>query len=594
MTKRLLLLHPIILVILLSLHVHVPAQSPSAPADFAGFDTFVEQAMKDWKVPGLALAVVKDGQIVYAKGYGYRDVKNGLKVTPDTLFAIGSCSKAFTAAAIGILVDESKLEWDKPVRTYLPDFTLWDEYASAHLTVRDLITHQSGLPRHDLMWYGSSLSRQELFERLRYLEPSKPLHAKFQYNNLMFMTAGVLIGKVSGGTWEEFVQRRLFDPLGMKSTNLSVRDLPKAADASLPYNDTNGEIKMIPYRNIDAIGPAGSINSSVNEMSHWLVAQLDKGKYKGKQLISEASLRENHTPQIVSGGDLRYNESFYSSYAMGWGVTAYRGHPVLAHSGGIDGFISQVRLLPKDKIGLVVLTNSGTNVSAIVANNIIDRMLGLNEVPWAQRAKDDEAKAKEAQAKAKSAADANRKNGTHPSHELKDFTGQFEHPAYGAMTIMQEGEGLKSERNGVTASLKHFHYDVFQLAHPGSPYDGMKIMFQMNKAGDIDRIAVPLEPSVKDIIFTRRAEPMAKSALEKLTGDYDMAGNVIKIWLRGENTLIASVPSQDDVELRPVKNMLFNVKGLEGYSLEFKLDAAGKVTEALLVQPGGSAVLKRK
>jgi CubicO group peptidase (beta-lactamase class C family) len=594
MTKRLLRLHTIVLVILLSLPVQVPAQTPSAPANFAGFDSFVEQVMKDWKVPGLALAVVKDGQIVYAKGYGYRDVKNGLKVTPDTLFAIGSCSKAFTAAAIGILVDEGKLEWDKPVRTYLPDFTLWDEYASAHLTVRDLITHQSGLPRHDLLWYGSPLSRQELFERLRYLEPSKPLHGKYQYNNLMFMTAGVLIGKVSGGTWEEFVQRRLLDPLGMKSTRLSVRDLPQAADASLPYNETNDEIKAIPYRNIDAIGPAGSINSSVNEMSHWLVAQLDKGKYDGKQVISEASLRENHTPQIVSGGEPRYDEQFYSSYGMGWGVTAYRGHPVLAHSGGIDGFISQVRLLPKDKIGLVVLTNSGTNVSAVVANNIIDRMLGLNEVPWAKRAKDDQAKSKEAQAKAKSAADATRKIGTHPSHDLKDFTGQFEHPAYGVLTIMQEGEGMKSERNGVTASMKHFHYDIFQLVGPGSPYDGMKIMFQMNKAGDIDRVAVPLEPSVKDIIFTRRAEPMAKSALEKLTGDYDMSGNVVKIWLRGENTLIASVPSQPDVELRPVKNMLFNVKGLEGYSVEFKLDAAGKVTEALLVQPGGSAVLKRK
>jgi CubicO group peptidase (beta-lactamase class C family) len=307
------------LVILLFLQVQVPAQSPSAPANFAGLDSFVEQVMRDWKVPGLALAVVKDGQIVYAKGYGYRDVKNGLKVTPDTLFAIGSCSKAFTAAAIGILVDEGKLEWDKPVRSYLPDFTLWDEYATAHLTVRDLITHQSGLPRHDLMWYGSPLSGQELFERLRYLEPSKPLHAKFQYNNLMFMTAGVLIGKVSGGTWEEFVQRRLLDPLGMKTTRLSVRDLAQTADASLPYNETNGEIKVIPYRNIDAIGPAGSINSSVNEMSHWLVAQLDKGKYNGKQLISEASLRENHTPQIVSGGELRYEEQFYSSYGMGWG-----------------------------------------------------------------------------------------------------------------------------------------------------------------------------------------------------------------------------------------------------------------------------------
>src|SRR6185436_12651487 len=241
-TKRLLRLQLIVLVILLSLPFQATAQSPAAPANFAGFDIFVEQAMKDWKVPGLALAVVKDGQIVYAKGYGYRDVKNGLKVTPETLFAIGSCSKAFTAAAIGILVDEGKLEWDKPVKTYLPDFMLWDEYASAHLTVRDLLTHQSGLPRHDLMWYGSPLSRQEIFERLRYLEPSAPLHAKYQYNNLMFMTAGLLLERVAGLTWEEFVRQRIFAPLGMKNSNTSVVDAQKAADYSLPYGEEKGEV----------------------------------------------------------------------------------------------------------------------------------------------------------------------------------------------------------------------------------------------------------------------------------------------------------------------------------------------------------------
>ena len=300
-----------------------------APSNLAGLDGVVEQTMKDWNVPGVALAIVKDGTVVYAKGYGYRDVNRGLRVTPDTLFAIGSCSKAFTAAALGMLVDEKKLEWDKPLRDYLPDLRLYDEYATAHIRPRDLVTHQSGLPRHDLVWYGSPLSRRELFERLRYLEPSAPLHAKYQYNNLMFMTAGMLVERLSGMSWEDFVRRRILDPLDMKTATLSVTAAQKADDYSLPYAEENGAIKEIPFRHIDAIGPAGSINASVNEMANWLFLQLNKGRRGEQQLISEKSLLETQTPQIVSGGDLKYDETFYSSYAMGWAVNVYRGHPAL-------------------------------------------------------------------------------------------------------------------------------------------------------------------------------------------------------------------------------------------------------------------------
>jgi CubicO group peptidase (beta-lactamase class C family) len=294
-----------------------------APTPLNGLDGFVEEVMKEWKVPGLAVGIVKDGKLVHAKGYGVRDLSKGSKVTPDTLFAIGSCSKAFTATAVAMLVEEGKLDWDKPVIDYMPNFRLYDSYASAYLRVRDLVTHQSGVPRHDMVWYGSPLSRAELFERLRYLEPSRPLHSRYQYNNLMFMAAGVLIERVSGITWEEFVRRRILEPLSMKTSNFSVNDLQKLADFSLPYQEAKGEVKLIPFRNIDAIGPAGSINSSVNEMAQWLLLQLGKGTVSGRKVISEKNLAEVHTPQIVAGGDLKYDESFYSSYAMGWSVTSY-------------------------------------------------------------------------------------------------------------------------------------------------------------------------------------------------------------------------------------------------------------------------------
>ncbi|MGH9766083.1 MAG: serine hydrolase [Blastocatellia bacterium] len=506
MRQRSVRLMTLLLMALLCAPAQLRAQDNAAPANFNGFDGFVEQVMKDWKVPGLAVAVVKDGKVVFAKGFGFRDAGKGLKVTTDTLFAIGSCSKAFTATAMAILVDEGKLDWDKPVINYLTDYRLHDAYATEHIRPRDLVTHQSGLPRHDMVWYGSPLSRKEIFERLRHLEPSKPLYAKFQYNNLMYLAAGVLIERVSGATWEEFVRKRILDPLEMKTSNFSVNDSRKAADFSLPYGEIKGEVKEIPFRNIDAVGPAGSINSSVNEMARWLLMQLGKGKFNGRQVVSEKSLGEVHTPQIVMGGDLRYDESFYVSYAMGWGVTSYRGHPELVHGGGIDGFTSQIRFLPKDQLGVVVLTNSSSPASGLIAAEAEDRMLGLSGTPWAQRAKDNAAKAREAQAKAKAEDEAKRKKDAPPTHALRDYAGRFDHPAYQTLAITQEGEQLKFDLHGLTGGLNHYHYDIFQVAEGAAALGGTKVTFLMNRAGEIDRVSIALEPSVKEIIFTRRKE----------------------------------------------------------------------------------------
>ena len=514
MTQLLIRLLAPLLVVCLLMPAQLRAQTGGVPTNLNGLDGFVEQVMKDWHVPGLAVAIVKDGQVVYAKGFGYRDVKKELKVTPDTLFAIGSCSKAFTATALAILAGEGKLDWDKSVRDYLPDFRLHDAYATAQLRPRDLVTHQSGLPRHDMVWYGSPLSRKEIFDRLRHLEPSKPLHAKYQYNNLMFMTAGVLIERISGSTWEEFVRRRILDPLGMKTTNFSVNDSQKTSNFSLPYQEPKGEVKEIPFRNIDAIGPAGSINSSVNEMTRWLLLLLGKGKIEGRQVIPEKNLSEVHTPQIVAGGDLKYDESFYSSYAMGWGVTSYRGHPSLSHGGGIDGFTSAVRFLPKDQLGVVVLTNSSSPASGLIASNAVDRMLGLSEAPWARRALDDAAKAKEGQAKAKAEDEAKRKKDAPPTHALKDYAGQFEHPAYQTLTITQEGEQLKFDLHGLAGGLKHYHYDIFQGAEGAAGLEGTKLTFLINRAGEIDGVAIALEPTVKEIVFTRKPKPQEKASAQ--------------------------------------------------------------------------------
>ncbi|MGH9815782.1 MAG: serine hydrolase [Candidatus Acidiferrales bacterium] len=483
------------------------AATPQAAKDpLEGLDAFVETLRADWKVPGVGIAIVKGDEIIYAKGFGQRDMGQNLPVTPETLFAIGSCSKAFTATALGMLVDDAKIDWDKPLRTYLPSFKMWDDYVTEHMTPRDLVTHRSGLPRHDLMWYGSTFTRREMFERLRYLEPSRGFRASYQYQNLMFMTAGVLVEEVTRKSWEDFIHERFFAPLEMKTSNTSVNDSQKAADFARPYGGDSEKSNVVPFRNIDQIGPAGSINSSVREMSNWIIAQLNGGKFNGKQVIPERVVRQTHTPHIVSGTSLRYDELFYSMYAMGWGINSYRGRLMVTHSGGIDGFTAHVSLMPKDKLGIVILTNKGgTRLTGILAFNVYDRLLGLEPVPWNDRNKEEVAKNREAEQKAEKEGDKNRKDGTQPSHTVADFAGEFEHPGYGSLKIWENAGKLYATYNGLTTALKHYHYDVFEASE--AQFSKMKFSFRLNGKGDVERVSLPLQSGVGDIVFTRRPPP---------------------------------------------------------------------------------------
>ena len=579
----------------------VGAKEKDTQAALKGFDEFVNQTLKEWKVPGAAVCIIKDGQVILSKGYGFKDVKNGLQVTQKTIFAIGSSSKAFTTAAMGILVDEGKLNWDTPVRHYLPAFKLKDPFASERMTPRDLVIHNSGLPRHDASWYGSAATRQELFERLPYLEPSHDFRTTYQYNNFMFMTAGYLVGQITGTTWEGFVKERIFEPLGMDNSNFSVEDSQKEPDFSLPYREKHKEVIEIPFCNIAAIGPAGSINSNIEDLAKWVQLHLNKGKWGEKQILSETVIKEIHAPQIVFKMpelDMIFDsgEMLPWMYGMAWMLTPYRGHLIVHHGGNIDGFSALVSFMPRENLGAVILTNlDGTLATMPIAFNVYDRLLGLDQVPWNKRLKELMSKLEDQQEQMKKESTKDRRPDTKPSHPLEDYAGEYQNPGYGIMTVRLEGGELKGRYNSTAGALKHYHFDVFELY--GKEDDrGEKVSFFSDLKGNIDRLSVQLEPSVDPIIFVKMPEKKMteKGFLEKFVGEYELQGMIIKIVLRGENTLFASIPGQPEAELVPYKGTEFTVKNAPNVSIEFIADDAGNVTEARVNQGGMALTAKKK
>jgi CubicO group peptidase (beta-lactamase class C family) len=565
-----------------------------------GFDAVVDKAIADFKVPGLAIAVVKDGEVIYARGFGRRDLEKGLPVTPKTLFAIGSCTKAFTTFVMGTLVDQGKLDWDTPVRTYLPGLRMSDPIATESITPRDLVTHRSGLPRHDLFWYNTKLTGKDVFARLAHFEPTEPLRGKFQYNNMMFMLAGHLVETIDGRPWEDAVRARIFRPLGMDSSNFSVLDSQKSDDFARPYDEQEGKVRVIPFRDITSVGPAGSINSSVGEMARWVAVHTHGGKLDGKAIISPAVLNELHTPQMTLGQPSTKKEISPASYAMGWMVDTYRGHRRAHHGGGIDGFTANTCLFPDDGMGLVVLTNKdGTPLPELITRHASDRLLNLEPIDWLAEGLDKRNKALDAQKEAKKKKESVRRPGTRPAHPLEEYAGEYEHPGYGPLKVELRGGKLVATYNGIDATMEHWHYEVFNA--PKADNDpalvdlNWKIQFQTNVKGDVDAVAVPLEPSVRPIVFTRRPDKKLSDPgyLERFAGEYELAGQPATVRLQG-HVLILKQTGAPAVELVPDRNDEFNLKKQAGVSVRFITDGHGKVTEMAVSTDDGVFAAKRK
>jgi CubicO group peptidase (beta-lactamase class C family) len=562
--------------------------------NLAKIENFCDSMYSIWEPPGFAVGVVYDGKLVFAHGFGYRNIDDSLPATPTTLYAIGSTTKAFTTAAMAMLADEGLLDWDKKVVNYLPDFRLKDDYATMHMTPVDMVTHRSGLPRHDLLWYNSPLTREELFYRLRYLQPSAELRAEFQYNNLMFMTAGLLIEHLSGLTWEDFVQDRIFDPLEMVHSNLSVSESVLTDDYALPYRKEEDSLMEIPFRHLDAIGPAGSINSCIEDMANWLILNLDNGEFKGNRLVSEQEMEHIHSPQIVSAPDSQYPENSYPSYAMGWIVQYYRGHRHVWHNGGIDGFYTQVNTYPDDKLGIVAFVNQVDNrVIDVVSYYIADLFLGLESIDWNTRYRGPGAD-EEQQAEEEEQAEEEPVKGTKPSHPLKDYAGEYENDGYGTFKIWLDDKKLYGSYNNLETPMEHWHYDVFRCTE--YIWEGAKINFLTNNKGDIEQISIVMEPKVDPIVFTKKPDAYLYDPefLALLVGKYDLDGTTCMVDLQGENTLFVTVPGQPPYEMEPYKGTEFNLKDLNGFSVEFDMDKNMSTVYGLkFIQPNGIFEAKR-
>jgi|RhiMetdeSRZDD1v2_1073273.scaffolds.fasta_scaffold44283_2 CubicO group peptidase (beta-lactamase class C family) len=579
------------------------AQKTSAPVNLKDFDAYVAKAMKDWKVPGMAIAIVRNDSIVLAKGYGVRKLGEATPVDPHTIFAIGSASKAFTAAAVAMLVDDGKMKWDVPVTTYLPGFQMYDPYVTRELTVRDVLSHRSGLARGDLVWYASDYSRDEVLRRVRYLKPSWSFRSNFGYQNIMFLAGGQAAAAASGRDYDTLIKERIFTPLGMHESYTSVRPLAALPDVAQPYADLDGVVTWVPYANIDNIAPAGSINSNVLDMAQWVRLQLGGGKINGKQLISSGNLAQMHTPQMVIRNEppwsIYFPEAHLQAYGMGWFLNDYKGKLAVHHGGNIDGMSSLVAMLPEEKLGVVVLTNmNGSLLPSVMVHRVFDDQLKLPPTDFSgeMRVKADalQKQAREALAK----LEASRVPNTKPTLALDKYAGTYSDSMYGDVTVRLQNDKLAISYGGESdGELEHWHYDTFRAVWKNRLLGKSMVTFTIDgtpKVGSMNIENLADFRRVPGKADTTAAVTVALGDMQKFVGKFGAkeVPFTVDVQLIG-TALKMSVPGQPSYTLVPVSPTRFRLAGdgvPAGFFVDYTLDG-GRVKSVKLEQPAPQPTL---
>lgn len=427
--------------------LHAVAQDDNLPSFVKdSLDNYVNKALADWQIPGVSICIVKNGKVVFIKGYGVRELNGTDKVDENTLFMIGSNSKAFTATALAMLDAEKKISLDDKVQKWLPDFKLYDPWVAKEAIIRDLLCHRLGFEtfQGDFMFFDSDLSTAEVRDKMGKLKPLYGFRSKWGYTNSAFMTAGEIIPKVTGKTWAEYVTEKIFKPLGMNNTLALSKDIKSAANRSVAHTVVMGELKKIPYGNIDNLAPAGSISSSANDMGKWVMALLNNGKLDGKEIIPASAIGQTRTPHSILGnGRHMFNKSHFALYGLGWFLEDYAGRKIVAHTGGVNGFVTSVCLVPEEKLGIIVLTNTdANNFYDALRNEIEDAFLGLPYRNYSKVYLDyqlEDEKEKDKQYKAiKDSIAMNPKTAL----PLTAYAGDYMHDVYGNMNIKIENGKL--------------------------------------------------------------------------------------------------------------------------------------------------------
>jgi CubicO group peptidase (beta-lactamase class C family) len=489
--------------LLLLAFVTTHGQAPAFKKEIPKVDQYIQQLMTEWEIAGSAVSVVYKDKVIFSKAYGYRDVANKLPATTKTMFGIASNSKLFTSMAAAMLHEEKKLDLDKPVRTYMPELHFATGELDEKLTLRDMLSHRSGVPRWDGVWAGSNYTLQEILDRLPYMKPTMGFREGYLYNNNMYAAAGAVTAKVNGTTWEQMIQTKLFDPLEMKQSTFSFEAAAKKGEFSKDYLIGKVDKKLKEYEpdtHCDCWAPAAAIVSNVEELSNWMMAQINGGKFNGKSVIQPKAIAETIKPNNIASKELVYDELFYSLYGMGRSSTDYKGHVMVSHGGVISGYRSTITMLPKDSIAIIVLTNTaqGSSMANAAVYGIADRLLHLGESAWTTKIKEVIAKREKKSEREADSLRALKVKDTKPSHALADYVGTYEHKAYDKIIISMEGDHLRISHRMWNEPLQHFHYDQFwSPEYPDASINYSlriyKLNFMTNTAGKIDKIKTSVD-----------------------------------------------------------------------------------------------------
>ena len=474
--------------------------------DIDSLNKFIQSELVKWNVPGAAVTVVKDGAIIYSKGFGFKDLNSKTPVDENTLFATGSLTKSFTAASIGILVDEQKLSWESKLIDLIPNFKLKDEFATLRITPIDLLCHRSGLPAHNMVWYVTDFNREELVYKLRFLEPSQDFRTQFQYNPLIYNLAGYLVGIKSNSTWEEFTKKHIFEPLNMTRSNFSFYDMIKDSNYAKPYTEKDGKLTEVPFHPSQHLSaPAGAINSTAAEMANWLILNLSDGVFNEKQIISKENLDMIHSPQITFAP---YHDAglgpegavySYTFYGLGWIIGTYYDQLILEHAGAIDGFSSKMTLLPRLNAGIVVLNNNqmgGDFFCNTVNAHITSLLMGrepFNLSNWFSENNTNQKTTKSSKGKTMETKPS-------PLRNLKEYVGEYENDGYGKIEITKGQDELQMNYYRYQVTLDLLKYEIFKTV---GGIINREVKFNTDVKGNVTNLEIQWERSVNPIIFNK-------------------------------------------------------------------------------------------